>query len=206
MVTAILTDGGSDEPRAQFLQMGYHFGLLLAHRHSLKTSQALMRATILREMVRLSSAILNIAIETTDDRTKHLTDHIYHVVTFSAVTLVSLVASYEPKLRADKQDVAALNDLVAHIVEWLRSIGLPGHAAQMLSKLVSAHHHKLQPDYHLALMAAQSQSPLDLFNQPHVTEDISLQYPDFLGSELLDIDLSLWPQWDATLSESEMPF
>jgi hypothetical protein len=194
------------EPRAQFLDMGYHFGLLLAHRHSLKTSQAVMRATILREMVRLSSAILNIAIESTDDRTKHLTDHIYHVVTFSAVTLVSLVASYEPKLRADKQDVVALNGLVNRIVEWLGSIGLPGHTAQMLSKLVSAHHHKLQPDYYDAVLAAQSQSPLDVFNQPYLADDISLQYPDFLGSELLDIDLSLWPQWDATLSESDVQF
>jgi hypothetical protein len=165
-----------------------------------------MRATVLREMVRLSSAILTVAIETTDDRTRYLTDHIYHVITFSAVTLVSLVASYEPKLRADKQDVVTLDDLIARIIAWLRSIGLPGHAAQMLSKLISVHHHKLQPDYYSAVLAAQSRSPEGLFEQAYLAADISSQYPDFLGAELLDIDLSLWPQWDPSLSESNAHF
>lgn len=56
---------------------------------------------------------------TAGDRTTHLTGHIYHVVAFSALTLCRLVHKYEPQLRAEGHDIAALDNFVITLVSWL---------------------------------------------------------------------------------------
>lgn len=133
-----------DQPRSQFLQMGYHFALLLTFCQSLRTATSETRNTMLSEMIDPCTSIMNLAVDTTDERTQHLTDHIYHVITFSAITLCRLLSTYEDKLR-DSHDPQALDALVTRLVVWLRSIGLSCHVAHMLSDVVSAQHKKLRP-------------------------------------------------------------
>ncbi len=60
--------------------MGFHFAQLLVFDQALKSRSAAVRASLLSEMVRLSAAILHLAMDTADDRTRHLTDHIYQYV------------------------------------------------------------------------------------------------------------------------------
>jgi hypothetical protein len=63
--------------------MGFHFAQLLIYEQALSSRSAAVRESLLSEMVRLSAAILTLAMETTDLRTQHLSDHIYHVITFA---------------------------------------------------------------------------------------------------------------------------
>lgn len=52
--------------------MGFHFAQLLAYERSLKSRSARVRDSLLSEMVRLSAEIIRLAMDTADDRTKHL--------------------------------------------------------------------------------------------------------------------------------------
>ena len=186
--------------------MGFHFALLLAHCQSLKSTTALMCGSILAEMVRLSTSIINLAIDTTDERTRHLTDHIYHIITFAAITLCRLVNAYEPKLRAAKHDIHALDELIWRLVSWLKSIGLPCHVAHMLGNIVSMQHEKLRP----GARPQASVSPYDAMSRPGhqrgLPSDGSFLYPEFTGAELFDLDSdpTLWPDWDQIISDGEL--
>lgn len=183
-----------------------------------------MRSAVLGEMIRLSTAIINIAMDTTDQRTRHLTDHIYHIITFSAITLCRLLHTYESKLRASHHDVAGLDHLVVKLVNWLRSIGLPCHVAHIFGEVVSAQHRKLRPDFYSNAPTTATTSTSNHNNngsyggvvggsdrtldeqQQTLTNEIAFLYPDFVGSELfnLDADTNLWPQWDQMLSDTDM--
>jgi hypothetical protein len=66
----------ADQPRSQFLEMGHHFAQLLAYERALKSRSATVRNSLLNEMVRLSVAIVNLAMDNADERTAHLSDHI----------------------------------------------------------------------------------------------------------------------------------
>lgn len=188
-----------EEPRSQFLQMGFHFAHLLAYYQSARSPQTIMDASIILEMIDLSSIIINLAIDTTDDRTRHLTDHIYHLVTFSALTLCRLVHTYEGQLRISNVDVEGLDRLVTKLIEWLRSIGLPCHAAHLLSDIVSSQFQKLRPNYvpgdaQVATTMHYGQAGLDAST---LTSSVGF-YPDLIGSELFDIndEITPWPQWN----------
>jgi hypothetical protein len=61
-----------DQPRSQFLEMGLYFAQLLGYERALKSRSARVRASLLSEMIRLSAEIIKLAIDTTDDRTRHL--------------------------------------------------------------------------------------------------------------------------------------
>lgn len=179
--------------------MGFHFAHLLAYGQSLRSPTKLQNSsaaieTIVIEMVHHSEIILNLAIETTDERTRHLTDHIYHIVTFSALTLCRLVHTYEAKLTAANHDVASLDNLVVRLVDWLRSIGLPCHAAHMLGGILAAQFHKLRPTYVRPELIGEIE--MDSFNYESFTEDALLN-PDLIGSEFFNIamDMTPWPQW-----------
>jgi hypothetical protein len=179
----------SDQPRSQFLQMGYHFAQLLAFGQSLKSGTAAMRESLVSEMVRLSATILQLAMETADERTRHLTDHIYHIITFSSVTLCRLLNTYEDQLRASN-DIPALDLLVLQLVEWLRSIGLPCHVAHTLGDVVSALHKKLRPH---ARAAEYTNSETD----QSIDIDIASTFPELFGSEFYEINTGeLWPGWE----------
>ncbi|KAJ6007259.1 hypothetical protein N7540_011235 [Penicillium herquei] len=191
----------NQEPRSQFLQMGFHFAHLLAYYQAARYPQLMLNASTILEMIDLACAIINLAISTTDDRTRHLTDHIYHVVTFSALTLCRLVHEYYAQLLVANIDVSALDRLVLKLISWLCSIGLPGHAAHLMGDIVSSHFRKLRSEtgsgFNNALNEAEQdhRAPSDL-EALSLISNPDMIFPDLIGSELLDIeDGSSWPPW-----------
>ena len=175
--------------------MGYHFAQLLAFGQCLKSGTAAMRESLLSEMVRLSATILNLAIETSDDRTRHLTDHIYHIITFASVTLSRLINSYEEQIQV-WHDVAELDSLILRLVGWLRSIGLPCHVAHTLGDVVSALHKKLRPH-------ARSSTSADYETDHSIDANIAFIFPELIGSDLYDVSNGeLWPVWDDLVPET----
>ncbi len=176
----------TDLPRSQFIQMGFHFAQLLIYDQSLKSRSASVRESLLSEMVRLSAAILKIAMDTADDRTRHLSDHIYHMITFAAVTLCRLLHMYEQQLLA-MHDIGELDLLVLTLVTWLRSIGLPCHVAHTLGDVVSAFHKKLRP----------ASQPSHFSDVNFIMQSELLQlFPEFTGMESFDWNNgNLLPDW-----------
>ncbi|RAK71342.1 uncharacterized protein BO72DRAFT_490589 [Aspergillus fijiensis CBS 313.89] len=217
------------QPRSQFLRMGFHFAHLLAYSNRLKSSSqesldnmasssSSSSASLVAGMLSHAKNIIDLAIDTTDDRTRHLTDQIYHLVTFAALTLCRLVHTYEENLRATGHDLDALDGLVVQLVDWLRSIGLPtSHAAYMLGDIVFARFAKLRP--HSRVLASitarrgggEEKEDADLA-QPLLddrlfSDDVlALAYPGFIGLELFDMGLGgaevSWPQWEGELYSS----
>lgn len=106
-----------------------------------------MRSSTLTEMVHLTRNIINLAIDNTDERTSHLTDHIYHIITFSAITLCQLLQTYRGKLGGHETGVA-LDALILRLVDWLRSIGFPCHVSRVLGDVIAAYHARLGPHSH----------------------------------------------------------
>jgi hypothetical protein len=176
----------ADLPRPQFIQMGFYFAQLLIYDQSLKSRSAAVRESLLSEMVRLSASIIRIAMDTTDDRTRHLSDHIYHMITFAAVTLCRLMHMYGQELSAT-HDLVELDSLVLTLVTWLRSIGLPCHVAHTLGDVVSAFHKKLRPESQPSPF-----SDVDLVMQ----SDLLQLFPELLGTESFDWNSgNLLPDW-----------
>ncbi|PYI24540.1 hypothetical protein BO99DRAFT_320837, partial [Aspergillus violaceofuscus CBS 115571] len=219
------------QPRSQFLRMGFHFAHLLAYSNCLKSASLKASATMTTTTSSSSSSsaslvagmlphaknIINLAIDTTDDRTRHLTDQIYHLVTFAALTLCRLVHTYESNLGATGHDLDGLDGLVVNLVDWLRSIGLPtSHTAYMLGDIVFARFVKLRP--HSRVLASSTarrvggdeedvglaQSLLD--DRSFSDEVPALAYPGFMGLELFDMGLGgaevSWPQWEGEMYSS----
>ncbi|KAH9214558.1 hypothetical protein DL95DRAFT_365708 [Leptodontidium sp. 2 PMI_412] len=181
-----------DQPRSQFLQMGFHFAQLLAFDHSLNSRSAAVRESLLLEMVRLSAAILNLAMESADARTRHLSDHIYHVITFAAVTLCRLLHLYEDQL-SSSHDILELDQLLLNLVTWLYSIGLPCHVAHTLGNVVAAFHKKLRP----TARPTPSQEEADFWGQP----EFANFFPDLLGTAIYDgTDYTMLPDWERFIS------
>lgn len=140
---ATLTFEVSEQPRSQFLLMGFHFSNLLLYEHALKSKTARAQESVVSEMVRHSTAILNLAMGTVDERTRHLTDHIYHMITFAAIIICRLLNSYESQL-SRACDTRDLDTLIRSLVNWLHCIGLPCHAAHTLGNIIAKVHQKLQ--------------------------------------------------------------
>ncbi|KAJ4282701.1 hypothetical protein NW764_003713 [Fusarium oxysporum] len=199
-----------NEPRSQFLQMGFHFAHLLAHCQSLKSPKSVMHSSVLKEMIKHSKIIINLAIDTTDDRTRHLTDHIYHILSFSALTLCRIVHTYESKLRAANYDTTELDNLVFKLVNWFKTIGLPCHAAHILGDIVHEQFQKLRPDFQPStpiVPGALSENPGVIYNAEELLlpPDLSFLYPNFIGSEMFDADggLESWPEWAQVHSDTD---
>lgn len=169
-----------NQPRAQFLQMGYCFAQLLTYDQSLKTRSAAARESLLNEMVRLATAIINVAMDTTDDRTKHLTDHIYHMISFAAVTLSRLLHNYEDQL-ASTHDLDNLDGLILSLVSWLHAIGLPCHVAYTMGNVVAAFHKKLRP--HSGPSPSASYAEVD----PAIHDDFAQLFPELFGTSPFQI-------------------
>jgi hypothetical protein len=175
-----------DQPRSQFVQMGFHFAQLLVYDQSLKSRSAAVRESLLSEMVGNAAAIINLAMGTTDARTRHLSDHIYHIITFAAVTLCRLLTMYEEQLSAS-HNIPELDTLVLSLVTWLHTIGLPCHAAHTLGDVVSAFHAKLRPNSHPSPYAIPGSAD----------DDLAMYFPELLGMESFDFEnSSLLPNWD----------
>lgn len=183
-----------DQPRAQFLQMGHHFAQLLIFEQCLNNKSAAVRESLVSEMLRLSTAILQLAMETSDDRTKHLTDHIYHMITFAAVTLCRLLCKYESQLQA-RLNISESDTLILSTITWLRSLGSSLHVGHTMGDLIQAAHRKLRPEAHVELRrASEPQQP---------TPDQTI-FPDFIGMgmDTLDIDWdAMLPDWQSLASD-----
>ncbi|ETI24918.1 hypothetical protein G647_04288 [Cladophialophora carrionii CBS 160.54] len=178
-----------DQPRSQFLEMGFSFAQLLAYEQSLKTRSARVRESILSEMVRLSAAIISLAMTTTDDRTKHLSDHIYHMITFAAVTLCRLLHMYDEQL-AHSHDIAELDALILKLVSWLKSIGLPCHAAFTLGDIVDAFHKKLRPTARPSPVTSEE-------NNTWADSSFWANFPDILGPDPMSTgNWDFIPDWE----------
>lgn len=111
-----------DRERSQFLRISYYFAQLLTYDQSLKTRSTSARESLINEMIRISTAIVNLAMQTKDERTRYLTDHHYHTISFAAVTLSRLLHTYEPQL-AMSHDILGLEGLVHSLVAWLQNMG-----------------------------------------------------------------------------------
>ncbi|PQK13033.1 hypothetical protein BB8028_0003g16470 [Beauveria bassiana] len=175
-----------DEPRSQFLQMSFSFAHLLAYCQATQSLQSSLDTSLILEMIELSRDIINLAMDTTDDRTRHLTDHIYHLIVFSALTLCRLVHTYEDQLRATNVDPDSIDEILIKLIDWLRNVGLPCHVAHLLGDVVEFQFQKLRPN-HL---------PDTTANPPQYTQDLpNIEfYPDFIGHELfsMDDDMTGW--------------
>ncbi|KPI35775.1 putative transcriptional regulatory protein [Cyphellophora attinorum] len=173
------------QPRSQFLVMGDHFALLLLASRS--KSRIANDDEALSELVRLSTSILNLFLNTDDDRIQHLTDHIYHIFTFAAITLCRLLEAHEARLRKS-HDVASLDSLVSRLVLWLKSVGPKSHVAHMLGSVVASEQKRLRPE--------SQPTPIgSIASVESLQYDSTLMFPDFF--EAFDMDAeSMWPTWD----------
>lgn len=169
-----------DQPRSQFVQMGYHFAQLLAYDQSLKTGSSAVRDSLLSEMVRLSTSIINLAIVTTDERTRHLTDHIYHMISFAAVNLCRLMSGYEKQL-SRSHDLQKLDELISSLVSWLHAIGFPCHVAHTMGDVVAAFHKKLRPEFETS--PSFSYTAMD----STIQDDFAQLFPEFYGASPFDL-------------------
>ncbi|KAJ4372515.1 hypothetical protein N0V83_004289 [Neocucurbitaria cava] len=169
-----------DQPRSQFVQMGFYFAQLLTYDQSLKTRSAAARESLLNEMVRLSTTIINVAMETADERTRHLTDHIYHMISFAAVTLSRLLHNYEAQL-ASSHDLHQLDTLILSLVSWLHAIGLPCHVAYTMGNVVAAFHKKLRPD------SGPSPSTSYADVDPAIHDDFAQLFPELFGTSSFNV-------------------
>ncbi|EYE93044.1 fungal specific transcription factor domain-containing protein [Aspergillus ruber CBS 135680] len=175
------------QPRAQFLLMGFHFAHLLLYDQSLKTKTARARESVLSEMIRHSTYIIHLAIDTTDERTRHLSDHIYHMITFAAIIICRLLNGYAEQVSLS-HNIAELDSLILSLVAWLQSIGLPCHAAHTLGNIIAKVHQKVRPG------AEQPQCPEQ--NEYWLGGDLLGHFPEFLGVEpTADGNWDLLPSW-----------
>jgi hypothetical protein len=183
--------------------MGFHFAHLFAYYQGLKSSaQTAMDIGTLAEMIRRSETTIQLAIDTADDRTRHLTDHIYHLVTFSALTLCQIIHNYESQLAAAGYDLYVLDSLIHTLINWFGSIGLRCHVAHILGDIISAQFQKLRPDFRppetqAAYNLIVNEAVLPLFDDqsPH-RPSIAFTYPNIIGLDLFAVndDTMPWPQ------------
>jgi len=181
-----------DQPRSQFVQMGFCFAQLLTYDQSLKTSSAVARESLINEMVRLSTAIINLAMNTTDERTQHLTDHIYHMLGFAAITLSRLIHYHEEQLAAS-YDLHGLDSLILALVTWLHNIGLPCHVGHTMGDVVAAFHKKLRRN------SGQSPSTSYAGIDPAIHDDFAQLFPELFS-------VSPYSEANPSLTEFEQLF
>lgn len=177
-----------------------------------------MKKSSLLEILKRCREIISLAMNHTDERSRHLTDHIYHIITFAAITACRLLYKYDAHL--ENTMVADVDELVLQLIFWLRSIGLPCHAAHLLGDVLAVEHAKLRPKnsyssqnmlpYQSQRDSQQFERQTDLFvssYEPNLlsqTQTIPFNQGDFAYTDpgwsgMLDLtsDPSLWPQWDA---------
>lgn len=166
--------------------MGFQFAQLLVFDQALKSRSAAVRESIVSEMVRLSASIITLSLDSADARTRHLSDHIYHMITFAAVTLCRLLHMYGNQV-ASTHDVPELDTLILTLVSWLRSVGLPHHISHRLGDVVNAFHQKLRPRAHPS-------------SDEQTQNDIRLYFPDLLGVETFEGgNFEFLPDWEAQI-------
>ncbi|KAL4869466.1 hypothetical protein BDV12DRAFT_82031 [Aspergillus spectabilis] len=162
-----------EQPRAQFLMMGFHFSHLLLYDRCLKAKSARAQESVISEMISHATTIVSLAMDTVDERTRHLSDHIYHMITFAAITICRLIGSPDDYLDP-AHNANELDALISNLVQWLQSIGLPCHAAHTFGTIISQVHRKTRPHTDATPNPAQPQYML--------TDEFTRYYfPEFLG-------------------------
>lgn len=183
------------------MQLGLHFAHLIADCESLKASKTAVSERTLTDVIQSSKDIINIFLDTTDGRTRHLTDHVYNVVTFAALTLCRVLQNHRYQLQEAGHDLRVLHKLVEAIVAGLSAVGLPCHAASMLAAVISARFARLQTItgsvgmmFSEALVGESSASMPEGYKE---FEDYTFMYPDFSRTELFDVgvDEAQWASW-----------
>lgn len=177
-----------DQPRHHFLQMSFAFAQLLMYEQCLQNKSAAVRESLVSQMLQLCSDIVRLAMDTDDERTPYLTDHIYHILTFAGVTLCRLLNKYEGQLKVT-HDIEEMDILAIRIAQWLQAIGSDCHIGNILGKTVMSVHRQLRPEKH-----ATSPSVVD---EHHPTENKSA-IPDFLAMDAVDVD------WDEILHDWDL--
>lgn len=171
--------------------MGFKFAPLLAYERALHSKSAKAKYNLLNEMATLCLAIINLAIETTDDRTKHLTDHIFHMITFAAITLCRLLSLYEAQI-ATTRNIVEIDSLIINLVDWLHAIGLPCHAGYNFGSIISAFHKKLRPNAHSHLA-----SPMTDWSSAWNASELTQFFPEWLGGETEGgSNFNMLPDWE----------
>ncbi|OOQ90251.1 hypothetical protein PEBR_06039 [Penicillium brasilianum] len=183
-----------EQPRSQFLMMGFHFSNLLLYEQGLKArifenTQEYM----VSEMISHSTAIVHLAMDTVDERTRHLSDHIYHMITFAAIVICRLLKSYEHQLSLT-HNITELDSLIQSLVQWLHSIGLPCHAAHTLGNIIAKVHQRLRPCVETVPVTV----PTEDF--PPEESFTNYYFPEFLG-----LGTSADGNWDLLSDLSFLP-
>ncbi|KAJ5674698.1 uncharacterized protein N7477_004632 [Penicillium maclennaniae] len=180
------------EGKMGFLLMGFHFSNLLFYEHALKSRTARARESVVSEMIRHSTAIVHLAMDTVDERTRHLSDHVYHMITFAAIIICRLLNSYEEELSVNF-NIGGLDGLIQDLVQWLHSIGLPCHAAHTLGNIIAKVHQMLRPRVEqIPLIAPIYVMPEESFSNYY--------FPEFLG-----LGASADGHWDLLSDQSFFP-
>lgn len=159
-----------------------------------------MSEQTLADVIQSSKLIINIFLDTTDERTRHLTDHVYNVVTFAALTLCRILHSHRNRLQEAGHDLGMIHKLIEAIIAGLSSVGLPCHAASMLAAVVSARFARLQTtlDDIGAISSEALVGDLSASSEEFAgIEDYTFMYPDFSRTDLfnLTIDAPQWASW-----------
>jgi hypothetical protein len=152
--------------------MGFHFSHLLLYDRCLKSKSARAKESVVSEMLSHATTIIRLAMDTVDERTRHLSDHIYHMITFAAISICRLLGNPEHHL-GSTHDVAELDLLINNLIQWLQSIGLPCHAAHTFGLIITQVQRKMRPQ----VEATMPNPPDDI-----LTEGFTRFYfPEFLG-------------------------
>ncbi|KAI6859467.1 hypothetical protein KC343_g5832 [Hortaea werneckii] len=131
---------------------------------------------------------MQLAIDTTDARTKHLTDHVYHIIAFAAVTALRLMSRYRKNLQAST-DIGQMETLVSKTVEWLDSIEPVSNAGRTMSDVIKATQRKLGS----RISSSTQMSPPAL-----LMDSTKLAVPDLFAANTAEFD------WDAIHHATEL--
>ncbi|KAL4810941.1 hypothetical protein BDV18DRAFT_155557 [Aspergillus unguis] len=176
-----------EQPRAHFLMMGFHFAHLLIYDRYSRSKTTRAHESILAQMTSHSKIIIKLAMDTVDERTRHLSDHIYHMITYAAITLCRM-HDQAPALGNDE-----LDSLISKLIEWLQSIGLSCHVSHTFATIISQIHQKARPQSNATGNTHQAEDVL--------SEEFTRRYfPEFLG-----IGSNQNGSWDTTPSFAFFP-
>lgn len=167
--------------------MGYYFALLLTMTKSIRQNRESISSS-LDELIRLITSILHLVTETVDDRAQYLTDHVYHVVVFTALTLCQILSKHEKNLQVS-HDVRSLDSMLLSTIEWLKSIGTLFHVTHLLARAIESQYRKAWPEKQI--FEAVTMPTPDI-------GDSMFAYPDYLLADPYDYgndSADLWHDW-----------
>lgn len=154
--------------------MGFHFSHLLLYDQFLKAKSVRSQEAVVSEIITHATAIIRLAIDTMDERTRHLSDHIYHMITFAAVIICRITGAPEhyPEIAYKAEE---LDTMISSLVQWLQSIGLPCHAAHTFGTIIAQVQQKARPQ-----VDANTSSPVQT-GDILPDEFTRFYFPEFLG-------------------------